>query len=258
MFSSLSTETAVVTLCHAGLGLSSADTRLVGCGGGFDGGVFQGVVYGVFGDYAVTGVVGDVVVKELGGVGVNLLGVFVGDFGGHLEQGLVELGVEIGAGDIDAFADVGCGDALGELVGGLIVVFGDLTVTFFVVGDGLSKFCGEPDVNLELKGHDDAGDGERGVRGVDSVGPADDVGAGEEIGIADCGFVGAERRHGWRRRASIEGVARVDGGRLVIWMASFATCGVDGDSGDVWQPLARAIAAANRQMRTGRYTGGSP
>ncbi len=175
-------------------------------GGGLDGSVFDGVFDGVFGDDAVTGVVGDVVVEELSGVVVDLLGVFVRDFGGNFEEFLARGDVQVVAGDFDAPADVACGDALGEFVRGLIGVLGDFVMPLFVVDDGFRGVDRNPNSGLKLQGHQHVGDRERRVLGVGAARLASNAGARNEVGIADGGFTGMEGRHVGRRSGGIESV----------------------------------------------------
>jgi hypothetical protein len=183
-------------------------------GGGFDRGVLDGVFDRVFGDDAVAGMVGDVVVEELSGAVVDFLRVFVGDFGGDFEELLSGGGIEVVAGDFDALADVGGGDTLGEFVGGLVGIFGDFVMPLFVVGDGLWGVDRNPDIGLKLKSHHHVGDGKRGVCFVGAARLAADAGAGDEVGVADGGFAGMEWRHAGGRRGGVEGVRHVAGWEL--------------------------------------------
>lgn len=172
------------------------------------------MIDGVFGDDAVPGVVGDLVVEKLRRAVVDLRGVCVGDFGGDFEELLVGSDVEVVAGYVDAFADVAGCDALRDLIGGLVGVFGDFAMAFFVVGDGLRGVGGDPDVRLELQRHQHLGDGEDRVRGIGASGLTADAGAGDEVGVADRGFTGMQRRHGWWWGGGIEFVILVRGGEF--------------------------------------------
>jgi len=114
----------------------------------FDRGIFEGVIDGVLRNDSISGVVRDVVVQELRGVGVQLVVVFLGDLVGGLQEGFRTLGIEIGASDVNVFADVGGADLLSELVGGLIVIFRNLAMPVLVVDDNLAGAAWNPDVDL--------------------------------------------------------------------------------------------------------------
>ena len=98
-------------------------------------------------------------------------------------KSISRIGVEIGSSDVNSFADVGRGDALGEFVGGLVVVFGNLAMTVLVIGYDLGCPGWYPDVDLQLQVHLDLRDGYGRVCWIGSSRLAANAGSGQEIGI---------------------------------------------------------------------------
>ena len=111
------------------------------------------MIDGILNDDLIAAVVGDGVVKELRRFGIQFPVVFIGDFGAHLLERLDGLGVQIRAGDLDLFAHVGRGDSLGELVGGLVIIFRNLAMAFLMF-DHVRSYAGRhPDGDVELQRH---------------------------------------------------------------------------------------------------------